>query len=149
MSQFFGHKKSASDWSYDNYEDYRIYINYGVAEWWMKEPNFRQSFRIIHILTDVCPYWSQASLILAIAVERYILICKGAEAEAKLTKRNRLMFYGAVLCLGSIVPILIIIQHLVPGIVRVSASKQVSKFFCPTKSKGGAAREEIFGNMQL
>ena len=105
--------------SFDNYKESRRSYFYSDT-WWYKDPSFRHEFGVIHLLTDVCPYWSQVSLTLALAIERYILICKSTSAQSLLTTKKRLMFYGAVALTGFLPPALILSHHILSGIDRAS-----------------------------
>ena len=61
-------------------------------------------------MSDVVPYWSQVTLTLAFALERYVLIVKGKEAAVILNKRKRKLLYSAVIFLGFVPPSLIVAQ---------------------------------------
>ena len=88
------------DGLYDNfYEDF--FLKYGIDYSNMQRgPNFMNIYRLVRILSEVVPYWCQIVLTIALAVERYILIVLGARAEMMLSKRNRLVFYSAVILLS-------------------------------------------------
>ena len=62
-------------------------------------------------LIDISTYWSQIILILAIAVERYILIVKGVEAKQLLNKKKRQMYYCVVLLICVLLPVLVVLDY--------------------------------------
>ena len=85
-----------------------------------KDPSFRQIFKVVHIMTDICPYWSQVTLTLAFALERYILICHGMKAEQLLSTKNRIIFYVAVGVFSFFVPSLIMTHYAFTGSIQAS-----------------------------
>ena len=58
-------------------------------------------------------------LTMALAIERYILICHGAKAEFMLTNRNRAFFYVAVGIVSFLGPALIMVHYGVTGVQQV------------------------------
>ena len=95
----FPRRKRMNDYDLRDY-DFYLYYEYDM-------PTFDKLYKNVHMITDVVPYWSQAFLILALAIERYILIVKGVDADRILSKRNRKFFYFAVVVLGFVPPVLI------------------------------------------
>ena len=85
------------------------------------DPSFRPVFKIVHIMSDICSYWTQIGLLMAFAIERYILICKGNESEILLSKRNRLILYtGTVVC-GFVPPTWVVVHfYMLGGTTAVS-----------------------------
>ena len=99
--------------SFDNYE-----VQGDVDRFW-RDPSFRSYFKVVHILNDICPYWSQVSLTLALAVERYIIICHGTKAKSILSTRNRILFYIAVGFSSFLGPALIMGHYGATGVTQV------------------------------
>ena len=89
--------------SYDY--DYSIYDYDYEEEYWRKVPVFQRQLKYVRVLVDICPYWIQIVLNLALAVERYILICRGTDAKTLLSQKRRRFFYGFVLVLIAVVPV--------------------------------------------
>ena len=112
--------------SFDNYEMFPNKHSYS-SYWWRKDPNFRKEFRIVRLLTEVCPYWFQVMLALALSIERYILICKSTSAKTLLTAKTRLVFYGAVSVTGLLLPSLITFHYVLTGLDRVRVKKLGTK----------------------
>ena len=112
-------KQGTANWccSFDDYDDYFSgYIgNHTIKnikrEHWRKSPDFNPPLKLIHLASDVFPYWCQLLQIIAIAAERYILICKGEKAETILNKRNRKIFYFLTITISMIAPVCLLLQH--------------------------------------
>ena len=88
--------------------DYDYYISeddYG-QEHWRTTPTFQRALKYIHVIFDVCPYWTQVTLILALAIERYILICRGSDSTILLSRNRRRIFYAITVILSILVPFL-------------------------------------------
>ena len=66
-------------------------------------------------MSDVCSYWSQTTLLLAFGIERYILICKGTQAETLLNTRNRILFYIATILCSFAIPLWVLLHHYMLG----------------------------------
>ena len=76
------------------------------------DPIYSEFFRFFHIVSDVAPYWSQVILTLAMAVERYVLICKGSESGNILSNRRRKILYGGVISLIIGICAGVMLQHI-------------------------------------
>ena len=102
--------------SYAEEEKRSYFLTY---ELW-NDPSFRPLFKIVHIMSDVCSYWTQTVLLLAFGIERFILICKGPQAKVLLSKRKRLVFYLCTVCLSFLTPVWVLIHfYFLGGTIKV------------------------------
>ena len=92
-----------------DYADEEI-LNSGETKW-MRAPDFRQTLKAVHLITDIVPYWCQIFQLISMAIERYILICKGGEYEKLLNKWRRKLFYALTIILSFLVPALLFAEH--------------------------------------
>ena len=71
-----------------------------------------RSFRLIPDFTN---YWTQLVLILALAIERYILICRGADAPSLMRFSNRMKAYSVVIFLCILMPLVTFLDFYLSG----------------------------------
>ena len=57
------------------------------------KPQHTMFFQFFHIVSDIAPYWTQVVLTLAMAIKRYILICRATRSGNIISKRNRKLVY--------------------------------------------------------
>ncbi|XP_075261660.1 uncharacterized protein LOC142353313 [Convolutriloba macropyga] len=57
------------------------------------KPQHTMFFQFFHIVSDIAPYWTQVVLTLAMAIERYFLICRATRSGNIISKRNRKLVY--------------------------------------------------------
>ena len=68
---------------------------------------------LFRLITDSTTYWTQIMFMLAIAIERYILIVTGHKAKSLLSHKRRLCFYVITVLFSVSVPLLYIVDFLV------------------------------------
>ena len=107
--------KSFNDY---DYSDEQILNSNNLA--WRRAPNFKQTLKAVHLISDIVPYWCQIFQLLAMAFERYILICKGTESDQLLSKRRRIIFYTLTVILSFFAPALITVEYVYFEIRKVS-----------------------------
>ena len=107
--------KSFNDY---DYTDEQILNSNNLA--WRRAPDFKQTLKAVHLISDIVPYWCQIFQLLAMAIERYILICKGSVSDQLLSKRRRIIFYSLTVILSFFAPILIIVEYVYFEIRKVS-----------------------------
>ena len=109
-----------------DYTDEEIISSGNIA--WMRAPDFRQTLKAVHLISDIVPYWCQIVQLLAMAIERYILICKATSSNQLLSKRRRKTFYTIVVLLSFLIPALIFAEYVYYEIDKVMANFVISCF---------------------
>ena len=83
---------------------------------------------MLRVFIDVYPYWSQVFLTLALAIERFILICHGEKAEQWLSKARRKMLYFVAMALSFVFPTAILADFVSDSSTHVRKYYYVSYF---------------------
>ena len=78
-------------------------------EYWRKHAVFQLQLKYIHVVFDVCPYWTQILLTLSLAIERYILICRGSDAKTILSQKRRKTAYCLIVLMIAVLPALSVV----------------------------------------
>ena len=100
-----------------DYSDYAIHNSY--TQVWNRAPDFRQTLKAVHLISDIVPYWCQIFQLIAMAVERYILICKGDRAAVLLSNNRRQIFDLFTVILSLIIPATIFAEYVYWEIEKV------------------------------
>ena len=68
-------------------------------------------YPLLKYIPDYYSYCSQLFLMIDLALERYIIICRGVQAKAILTTKRRRMLYSVTLVASIAVPSIYLIDH--------------------------------------
>ncbi|XP_063722163.1 uncharacterized protein LOC134848579 [Symsagittifera roscoffensis] len=76
-------------------------------------------YSLFKYIPDYYSYWSQVFLMLAISIERYILIVKATESKTLLSTRRRRLLYGFAIILGFIIPSVYVVDYVFVNMLQI------------------------------
>ena len=67
----------------------------------------------LRLLADISTYWSQIVIVLAIAIERFIIISMGRQAKNILTPQRRRRIYSIIIVVIAVLPVCVLCDHFI------------------------------------